>query len=443
VNGGRSGGGALAYSILILLAMGAVLALVGHREERAAAGKAEPAAAKPLTRAEITEIAVEATPEVSRHVAEIRGLEFDHVPKPEVVSAEYLNRLGEREGGGLGGVSVGEAEGRMTGLLAPDEQLEDAAGATGDLAAAAYDPETERLYVVRDASAVPNRALVEFLLSHELDHALEDQNFGIGGGKNLDSDASLARQALIEGLATSVMTDYGAQFLDPFDLLAGADGIDTDNHGVPQFLVDEITWTYLGGSDFINYLRDLAAGWKLVDYALESRPPASTEQVLHPEKYVKNELPEKVEIDPSNLTDGGYKRVDRAGLGELQTSDLLEVGADTSDAEAAAGWTGDSYELWRSPGAQLRNCADPCRDGLVLIIRWSWDGASDAGEFDQAARAYIEDGLEGQPVEPGIWSLGSTAVSARSAGTTSALVFAPTEALARALVDVQVKGSGP
>jgi hypothetical protein len=157
---------------------------------------------------------------------------------------------------------------------------------------------------------------------------------------------------------------------------------------------------------------------------------------------VKNELPETVEIDPSNLSDV-YERVDRAGLGELQTSDLLEVGADTADAEtAAAGWNGDSYELWRTPGTELRDCADPCRDGLVLAIRWSWDEAKDAGEFDRAARDYVEDGLDGTEVAPGIWSLGPTAVAVGSAGTTSAMVFAPTEALARALVSVQMKGSG-
>jgi hypothetical protein len=448
----RSGGRGLAYSVLILLALGVMLVLQGPRDTGArptapVTAAAQPEAEDSLSRRQITRIAVQATPEVARRVAKIRGLAFDHVPKPEVVSSEYLNRLGEREAGadgGLGGISVGEAEGRITGLLAPDEQLENAVGSTGDLAAAAYDPETERLYIVRDAGGVPNRALIEFLLSHELDHALEDQNFGIGGGGHLDGDAALARQALIEGLATSVMQDYGTRYLNPFDLLAGANGIDTDTHGVPQFLVDELTWTYLGGDDFINSLRRIAEGWKLVDYALGSRPPATTEQVLHVDKYIKDELPEDVVIEPSNLTEGGYERVDRADLGELQTSDLLEVGADTSDAEtAAAGWNGDSYELWRGPGAKLRDCVNPCRDGLILIIRWSWDELSDAGEFDRAARDYVEDGLDGKGVAPGVWSLGPTAVAAGSAGTTSALVFAPTEALARALVTVQMQGSAP
>ncbi len=258
MNGGRSGGAAgIACSILIFAMVAAVLAITGSGASERLAGETEQEAEQPesLSRGELTRIAVDATPSVARRVAEIRGHEFDELPEPEVVSSEYLNRLSRREerrGGGGGGISVGEAELRMTGMLAPDEELEDASGSTGDLAAAAYDPRTDRLYVVRDASAVPNRALVEFLLAHELDHALEDQNFGIGGGANLSDDASLARQALIEGLATAVMQDYATRYLDPFDLLAGADGIDTDTHGVPQVLVDVLTWTYLGGNDYVT-----------------------------------------------------------------------------------------------------------------------------------------------------------------------------------------------
>ncbi len=446
VNGGRSGGAGLACSILILAAVAGVLAIAGGGRDVQPASAA-PAATPPeesLSDREITRIAVEATPAVARRVADVRGLSFERLPKPEVVSAEQLNRLGESEGDGLAGIGVGEAELRMTGMLTADEQLEDAFGSTGDLAAAAYDPRTDRLYIVRDASAVANRALVEFLLAHELDHALEDQIFGIGGGANLSGDASLARQALIEGLATVVMQEYATRHLDPFDLLAGAGGIDTDTHGVPQVLVDILTWTYLGGEDFVGTLRELGGGWKLIDYALESRPPATTEQVLHPEKYVQDEVGEDVRIDSATLSADGFRLADHAELGELETSYLLRVGADDTTADLAAeGWNGDRYELWRSPGTDLRNCADPCRDGLVLAMRWSWDSPADTRDFDRGARAYIEDGLDGEAAAPGVWTLGPTAVAIGSSESTSALVFAPSESLAREVATAQLQGSAP
>ena len=115
-----------------------------------------------------------------------------------MVSSDFLNRLGarelERQSGELG-IGADQAVGEITGLFEPDEDLGAAYESTGDLAAAAYDPRTERLYVVSDAVAA-NRALVEFVLAHELDHALEDQRFGIGGGGKLDDDAALAGQAL-------------------------------------------------------------------------------------------------------------------------------------------------------------------------------------------------------------------------------------------------------
>jgi hypothetical protein len=449
VNGGRSGGAGLLYSLLIICVLGGALALAdGHGDRRAAAAASAQASddagqPSPLTQAQITRIAVASTPAVARRVAKLRDLRFDSLPKPEVVSAAYLNRLGLRElrrDGGLKGTGADEAVGRITGLLAPDEQLEAAYRSTGDLAAAAYDPATKRLYVVRDASAGGNKALVEFLLSHELDHALEDQNYGIGGGRHLDDDASLARQALIEGLATAVMEDYGAQYLNPFDLMAAAGGIDTGTGDVPKFLVDEMTWTYLGGYDYITALRQLAGSWKLVNYALDSRPPASTEQVLHPDKYVKNEQPATVRIASGGLRADGYEPVDRGDLGELGTSFLL-TGKEGSGA--AAGWNGDRYELWRKPGTQIHSCPDPCREGNVLVMRWSWDTENDATQFEQAAREYIEGELGGQAEAPGVWSLGPTALALSSGATTSAIVFAPTEHLARTVATAQLKGSAP
>jgi hypothetical protein len=132
VNGGRSGGAGLLYSLLIICVLGGALALAdGHGDRRAAAAASAQASddagqPSPLTQAQITRIAVASTPAVARRVAKLRDLRFDSLPKPEVVSAAYLNRLGLRElrrDGGLKGTGADEAVGRITGLLAPDEQL--------------------------------------------------------------------------------------------------------------------------------------------------------------------------------------------------------------------------------------------------------------------------------------------------------------------------------
>ncbi len=259
-----------------------------------------------------------------------------------MVTSGYLNRLGarelEREAGELG-LAADDAVGQITGLLEPEEDLRAAYGSTGDLAAAAYDPRTERLYVVSDAVA-PNRTLIEFVLAHELDHALEDQRFGLREEDRPGDDGALAAQALTEGSATAVMTEFAARYLDPFELLSAAGTIDPGTDDVPDVLLEQLTWTYTGGQRFVSALRELAGSWKLVDYALSERPPATTEQVLHPRKYVTDERPAPVRIDSALLRRRDLTLADRNVFGELTTSYLLEVGADAARASARGGGLG-------------------------------------------------------------------------------------------------------
>ena len=87
-------------------------------------------------------------------------------------------------------------------------------------------------------------------------------------------------------------------------------------------------------------------GWDLVDFAYQRRLPATTEQILHPEKYLEDEgaLPVPDILDPGP----GWEKVDGGTVGEFFTREILrqdaeEVGAD----EAAEGWGGDRYEFFR------------------------------------------------------------------------------------------------
>ena len=433
----------LAFPLLILLLFGGALALAGPGGERMPATEPEAEAGR-LDSDELARISVRSLPAVARDVEEVRELRFDRLPKPEVVTGEFLNRLGarelERRHGELG-IGADQAVGEITGLIGPDEDLGAAYTSTGDLAAAAYDPRTKRLYVVSDAVAA-NEALVEFVLAHELDHALEDQSFGIGGGGKLDDDGAIARQALVEGSATDVMIEFAARFLTPLELRAATETIDEGAGEVPEAYVEQLTWTYLGGRRFIRALRDYGGGWKLVDYAYGHRPPATTEQVLHPVKYLRDELPAPVRIDGEVLREEGWTLADRNVIGELPTDYLLRVGVGPEEAKAAAaGWDGDRYELWRqdiAPGA----CGYPCRAELVLVANWAWDTAGDAAEFGDSLGAYVEQGLGGTPVQSRVWQVegGFAAVAAGIRETT--LVFAPDEALARSAAAAQVPNRG-
>jgi hypothetical protein len=197
--------------------------------------------------------------------------------------------------------------------------------------------------------------------------------------------------ALIEGSATFVMERYLLRHFSAGDALTGLLGSAlSSGPKLPKFLMDQLLFPYTGGMAFVQALVDEARGrWTLVNLAERVRPPDSTEQILHPEKYLRVEQPLPVSLDVH--LGAGWRRVAAGTWGEFQTREL--VGA------AAAGWGGDRYELWQGPG------------GNVLAMRWRWDTRRDAREFAAAARG-----------------LGETALTA--SGDAVTLVWAPSKALA-------------
>jgi len=106
-------------------------------------------------------------------------------------------------------------------------------------------------------------------------------------------------------------------------------------------------------------------------------PPASTEQVLHPEKYRAGEKP--IAIDPAPveefLAGKGYKAVYRTVLGELGVALVLETHFPREDlASVSEGWGGDQFLVFDKEGAAP----------LVLWLT-EWDGEEDAIEFQAQA----------------------------------------------------------
>src|SRR5918997_172532 len=141
----------------------------------------------------------------------------------------------------------------------------------------------------------PFAVLAEMILAHELTHALEDQRFGLGLEDFSGSDdRQLARLAMIEGSASWLMERYADQHFTAEESLGGAlAGAFAGTNSLPAFLEAQLVFPYLGGQQFVEALRERAGGrWDLVDLAERSRPPESTEQILHPDKYVGAEAPQ-------------------------------------------------------------------------------------------------------------------------------------------------------
>lgn len=220
-----------------------------------------------------------------------------------------------------------------------------------------YEPSTKTMYLASDLGKVEREAT----LAHELVHALQDQHYNL---ENLvryrpdQSDAQSAAHALAEGDATSAMFDQmllgqGRKATDMSDSVIGlqvraAATFGVAGEGVPDILKRSLVSPYVDGIEFVHFLRR-RGGWAEVDRGW-AKPPSSTEQVLHPEKFLAGELPLAVGVpvapDPT-AGEPGYTDV----LGEQSVRLLLEEWLPRATAvESATGWAGDRLAVWRFQG---------------------------------------------------------------------------------------------
>ncbi len=349
---------------------------------------------------------------IERRVERIRELRFRSLPRPQTVSPAQAKRDGledlDRNYPAARRHSDEEVL-KLLGLLQPDVDLRKVSGTIfGQGVAGYYDPHTEHLRVVSGAQTT-NRFLYEITLAHELTHALEDQRFKLDLESSSSDDAGLANLALVEGSATAVMFTYAERHFTSEQSLGGLlSSLGQDTGDLPPFIEAQLIFPYIQGQEFIKRLY-AAGGWGVVDAAYRFRPPASTEQIMHPDKYLGVEQPDKVRLHAS--PGAGWRRVIGGTWGEWATGELI------GNAGAATGWGGDRYELWQR-GSD--DCPAPCRDRDALVMRWRWDDAESAQRF---ATALDE------------WSVGKPgAVAVRSRGLEVALALAPDHDLAQRLV---------
>src|SRR5690606_29664666 len=254
---------------------------------------------------------------IQAEVAELRGLPFVREVKVESQSSEEFAEYLEREIDELVPPSIAEHYGtivRKLGLYRGSADLEFEGLIKGVMTFqvdAYYDPAKSTFYVLYDEMPP---LMAGTVYANELYHGLQDQHFDldayIRAGQSdgsLSDDELLARQAVVEGEATYVMTlwmlkstlgsvppravlqqavamqsrmdlgaltaalESGAGAMLGEDLMASLDAVEE----IPAFILETLIGAYLKGLAFVFAVEE--RGWSEIEKLYSDYPPQSTE----------------------------------------------------------------------------------------------------------------------------------------------------------------------
>ncbi len=246
-----------------------------------------------------------------------------------------------------------------------------------------YDPKAKEFYIAQWIPADEQRTV----MAHELTHALEDQSFRIDPwikAARPNDDAELAREAVSEGSALAAMVDYtlldqkiGVRELPDVSLLIRSGAIeemdkDPNLSKAPIYIRDELLFPYLAGTTFSQQFLKAHSGWGDLHLIFEN-PPVSTQQILHPNLYLKGVKPEQVMLPEwKDTVPADWKLLEENVLGEFGLAEILKqfLGNEHPDTISSA-WAGDRYAVFED----TRTKATP------LVFRLSLDNPDDAARL--------------------------------------------------------------
>lgn len=244
-----------------------------------------------------------------------------------------------------------------------------------------YNPKAKRIVLLGESSGEipPESDLDETVLAHELTHALQDQHFSLRSrlSPSDNDDRTLAFRSLAEGDA--ILTEFARLFGDVHQwspaqlnraLQSSREQLQSSLADLPAAIADKLLFPYKVGAAFVYRLLN-EKGWAGVNL-LYSSPPLSTEQMLHPEKYL--DLPDppiRVDLrDLSLLFPSGWREIENNTLGELMVQCLFKEFFSQEEADVVAnGWGGDRFVAFRRG------------DEVSFIWATVWDSSKDAEEF--------------------------------------------------------------
>ncbi|QRV16647.1 Hvo_1808 family surface protein [Haloterrigena salifodinae] len=322
----------------------------------------------------------------------VRGLKFERDVDLEVISrSEYRGQRGGSESASAFTNELWRGAFVVDGETDVNEAMDDLYGSSVQ----GYYVNGRIVIIAADADEI---RIDRETLVHELVHALQDQRFGLErDGETIDERR--AELGLIEGEANYVPHRYAERCGDEWQCLpvtpAAPAEVEADRpFNVGLFL--SIYAPYAEGPSFVESLSE-RGGWAAVDDAHDEYP-ASTSQVIHPDRYPDNrpvdvDVPDRLSDEWEPITAGGEVRTETVGeatlFGALWANGVIERSITAGATElspynyshpATDGWAGDTFTAYRD--------ADGERTGHVW--RLAWESRADADEFADAYRTLLE-----------------------------------------------------
>lgn len=240
-----------------------------------------------------------------------------------------------------------------------------------------YDHYTKELFVITDNADLDAEAQVT--LSHEFVHSLQDQHYKlkkIWPTESTDWDKSMAVRSLVEGDATLSGYGWAGNYMSGRDyrsLFEGRQLSEEVENRTPPYLGISTIFPYTAGTAFVMQIMGVGY-FSTVNLALQD-PPRSTEQIMHPEKYIQvpADNPKSVTL-PDLLPALGEPWVFRTSntLGEFEFLMMLQQNKASDPTRGSEGWGGAKFAYYK------------LEQEALVYASTVWDTEQDAQEFEGA-----------------------------------------------------------
>jgi hypothetical protein len=214
------------------------------------------------------------------------------------------------------------------------------------------------IYLVQENIDITDEFMTKSTLIHELTHIMQ-QKYSLPTRTTFDGSKALT--SLKEGDATLMADTFKNNGIVPPLAEVSISGTSS----LPESINKINRFVYRYGVEFVKTLYE-QGGWEAVNGAY-TNPPSTTEQIIHPDKYLLQEG--ALNVEATSVADGwNLKKTNR--LGEYFLQVMLDNWLSTDEAEQAAeGWAGDIINYYEKDSD--------------FLFTWNiaWDSKDDAHEF--------------------------------------------------------------